>query len=89
MAPLLYSVALLVAVNVAAWLVIRDANAKRPAVAHNMPQSRKHVRTCICSGSFRIAYYGHNGRKVTAREFPMSQYRAVISSARAKGYRVI
>lgn len=63
--------------------------AKPAPIAPRSIASRKHVRHTVWSDSVTVAYYGHNGKRITSRNYPLARYRAVMQSARAKGYRVI
>jgi hypothetical protein len=59
-----------------------------PRAAADMPRSRKHIRVTHWTFHTSIAYYGHDGRKLTRRNYSPAQYRAALKSARAKGYQV-
>ena len=85
------ALALCIALTVGACLILElhNAKARNVKVAHDMPRSGKHVRHTVWADRVTVSYYGHNGRKVTSRDYPMNRYRAVLQSARNKGYRVI
>ena len=73
--------------NAATTGAARPAPTPRRAAAAIFPNSYKHYRAVIGADSVKIAYYGHDGRKVTARRYPLSQYYAMTASAKARGYR--
>ena len=65
----------------------RVADHNAAPIAHNMPKSRKHIRITYHAFNVSIAYYGHNGRKITRRNgVSFSDLPKIINAARARGY---
>lgn len=63
---------------------------KQSNAAHKFPASRKHIRITYGAFDASIAYYGHNGRKVTrVNNIRFAALPAVIQSARNLGYRKV
>lgn len=59
-----------------------------PRAVADMPRSQKHIRVTHWTFDVTIAYYGHDGRKLTRRRYPTSKCAAMVKRARANGYRV-
>ena len=65
-------------------------NRKAAPLAYALPKSRKHIRITYRAHDVSIAYYGHDGRKVTrVNNIKFGALPAVIKSAAKLGYRKI
>ena len=75
-------------INKAIDAIARIFRKPAPRALADMPRSHKHIRVTHWTFDVRIAYYRHDGRKLTARRYPANKYAAMIKRARANGYSV-